>query len=119
MSETPSGALQLVVGRIFKTSQPTEHFCCGTSGSGPCVPAYRIYSGDAHPEQDPCRKEFLQQFFDGRMSDFGVVRDDTPYLMSEPATTLKHSVALNCKQVSTTTGWVPQKVMQRTHSKRK
>jgi NAD(P)H dehydrogenase (quinone) len=33
--------------------------------------------------------EFLQQFFDGRMGDFGVVRDDTPYLMSKPAMTLK------------------------------
>src|SRR6266481_4712201 len=33
--------------------------------------------------------EFLKQFSDGRMGDFGTVRDDTPYLTGTPSMTLR------------------------------
>ncbi|HET9378788.1 MAG TPA: hypothetical protein VFO40_27700 [Chthoniobacterales bacterium] len=39
--------------------------------------------------------EFLKQFSDGRMEDFGTVRDDTPYLTGTPSMTLRQWVQEN------------------------
>lgn len=39
--------------------------------------------------------EFLRQFHSGHMGDFGMVRDDTPYLSDEPALTLKEWLRQN------------------------
>jgi hypothetical protein len=39
--------------------------------------------------------EFLTQFSDGRMGDFGAVRDDTPYLTGMPSMTLRRWVQEN------------------------
>jgi NAD(P)H dehydrogenase (quinone) len=39
--------------------------------------------------------EFLTQFSDGRMGDFGTVRDDTPYLTGMPSMTLRQWVQEN------------------------
>jgi len=39
--------------------------------------------------------EFLKQFSDGRMGDFGTVRDDTPYLTGTPSMTLRQWIQEN------------------------
>jgi hypothetical protein len=39
--------------------------------------------------------EFLTQFSDGRMGDFGTVRDDIPYLTGMPSMTLRQWVQEN------------------------
>jgi len=39
--------------------------------------------------------EFLKQFSDGRMADFGNVRDDTPYLTGAPSMTLRQWIQEN------------------------
>ncbi len=39
--------------------------------------------------------EFLKQFSDGRMADFGTVRDDTPYLTGAPSMTLRQWIQEN------------------------
>ena len=39
--------------------------------------------------------EFLKQFSDGRMADFGTVRDDTPYLTGTPSMTLRQWIQEN------------------------
>jgi len=39
--------------------------------------------------------EFLKQFSDGRMGDFGTVRDDTPYLTGAPSMTLRQWIQEN------------------------
>jgi NAD(P)H dehydrogenase (quinone) len=39
--------------------------------------------------------EFLKQFSDGRMGDFGTVRDDTPYLTGTPSMTLREWIQEN------------------------
>jgi NAD(P)H dehydrogenase (quinone) len=43
--------------------------------------------------------EFLTQFSDGRMGDFGTVRDDTPYLTGMPSMTLRQWVQENHSSV--------------------
>jgi NAD(P)H dehydrogenase (quinone) len=39
--------------------------------------------------------EFLKQFSDGRMGDFGTIRDDTPYLTGAPSMTLRQWIQEN------------------------
>jgi uncharacterized protein YbjT (DUF2867 family) len=39
--------------------------------------------------------EFLRQFYSGHMSDFGVIRDDTPYLLDNPPLSLREWLEQN------------------------
>lgn len=50
---------------------------------------------EAEPRYAAGAVEFLRQFQSGHMGDLGMIRDDTPYLLDQPALTLREWLKLN------------------------